>query len=210
MKNRLPNFPNKYKVCIICEGDEEYDYLSRLSELKVWNEQYAVDLDNADGNGNIPARYQDRYQNGSYDIVFVFCDTDKKPYEQYIDIKRKINEFHGVIKAADEVVIYGNPCTMQIILAHWTDVRLKSPAKKVNAPLIEKYTGVENYKGRADQRIWIMKQITVDNFQDMCKRIKQMQDKDSIVGSSNFGRLMDYLMKEDYDWIRAINSILEE
>lgn len=210
MKNRLPNFPNKYKVCIICEGDEEYDYLSRLSELKVWNEQYAVDLDNADGNGNIPARYQDRYQNGSYDIVFVFCDTDKKPYEQYIDIKRKINEFHGVIKAADEVVIYGNPCTMQIILAHWTDVRLKSPAKKVNAPLIEEYTGVENYKGRADQRIWIMKQITVDNFQDMCKRIKQMQDNDSIVGSSNLGRLMDYLMKEDYDWIRAINSILEE
>lgn len=210
MKNRLPNFLNKYKICIICEGNEEYDYLSRLSELKVWNEQYAVDLDNADGNGNIPARYQDRYQNGSYDIVFVFCDTDKKPYEQYIDIKRKINEFHGVIKAADEVVIYGNPCTMQIILAHWTDVRLKSPAKKVNAPLIEEYTGVENYKGRADQRIWIMKQITVDNFQDMCKRIKQMQDNDSIVGSSNFGRLMDYLMKEDYDWIRAINSILEE
>lgn len=210
MKNRLPNFLNKYKICIICEGNEEYDYLSRLSELKVWNEQYAVDLDNADGNGNIPARYQDRYQNGSYDIVFVFCDTDKKPYEQYIDIKRKINEFHGVIKAADEVVIYGNPCTMQIILAHWTDVRLKSPAKKVNAPLIEEYTGVENYKGRADQRIWIMKQITVDNFQDMCKRIKQMQDNDSIVGSSNFGRLMDYLMKEDYDWIRAINFILEE
>jgi len=50
MKNRLPNFLNKYKVCIICEGDEEYDYLSRLNELKVWNEQYAVDLDNADGN----------------------------------------------------------------------------------------------------------------------------------------------------------------
>lgn len=81
MKSRLPNFLNKYKVCAICEGDEEYDYLNRLNELKVWNEQYAVDLDNADGNGNIPARYQDRYQNGSYDIVFVFCDTDKKPYE---------------------------------------------------------------------------------------------------------------------------------
>lgn len=210
MKSRLPNFLNKYKVCIICEGDEEYNYLNRLNELKVWNEQYAVDLDNADGNGNIPARYQNRYQNGSYDIVFVFCDTDKKPYEQYIDIKRKINEFHGVSKAANEVVIYGNPCTMQIILEHWTDVRLKSPAKKVNAFLIEELTGVENYKGRADQRIEIMKQITVDNFRDMCKRIKQMQDNDSIVGSSNFGKLMDYLMKEDYDWIREINSILEE
>lgn len=57
MKNRLPDFLNKYKVCIICEGDEEFDYLTRLNELKVWNDQYAVDLDNADGNGNIPARY---------------------------------------------------------------------------------------------------------------------------------------------------------
>lgn len=99
---------------------------------------------------------------------------------------------------------------MQIILEHWTDVRLKSPAKKVNAPLIERFTGIENYKGRTDQRIEIMKQITVDNFQDMCKRVKRMKNNDSIVGSSNFGRLMDYLTKKDYDWIRIINSILEE
>lgn len=37
------------------------------------------------------------YQNGSYDVVLVFCDTDKKLYEQYADIKHKINEFHGAI-----------------------------------------------------------------------------------------------------------------
>lgn len=55
------------------------------------------------------------YQNGSYDVVLVFCDTDKKPYEQYADIKHKINEFHGVDHAADHVIIFGNPCTMQII-----------------------------------------------------------------------------------------------
>ena len=32
-------------------------------------------------------RYQDNYQNGTYDAVFVFCDTEKKPHEQYKDIK---------------------------------------------------------------------------------------------------------------------------
>ena len=53
MKSRLPSFVSKNKICIICEGDEEYDYLSRLNELGVWNEQYDVSLDNADGNGNI-------------------------------------------------------------------------------------------------------------------------------------------------------------
>ena len=88
----------------------------------------------------------------------MFCDTEKKPHEQYEDIKRKINEFHGVGNAADEVIMFGNPCTMQIISKHWTDENLKSPAKPVNAPLIKEYTGVENYKGRADrfEKLWNM------------------------------------------------------
>ena len=140
MKSRLLVFLSKDKICIICEGDEEYDYLNRLKELRVWNEQYDISLVNAGGNGNIPARYQDRYQNGADEIVLVFCDTEKKPHEQYEDIKRKINEFHGVDSAAKEVIIFGNPCTMQIISKHWTDENLKSPAKPVNAPLIKKYT----------------------------------------------------------------------
>ena len=94
MPNKLPRFRDNHKICIICEGNEEYEYLDRLIALKVWSGQYDISLVNAGGNGNIPARYQDRYQNGSYEIVLVFCDTEKKPHEQYVDIKRKINEFH--------------------------------------------------------------------------------------------------------------------
>lgn len=119
MANKLPFIPNNHKICIICEGNEEYEYLNRLKDLKVWNKQYDIALVNAGGNGNIPARYQDRYQNGADELVLVFCDTEKKPHEQYEDIKRKINEFHGVENAADEVIIFGNPCTMQIISKHW-------------------------------------------------------------------------------------------
>lgn len=37
MKSRLPAFPSKDKICIICEGYEEYDYLNKLKELRVWN-----------------------------------------------------------------------------------------------------------------------------------------------------------------------------
>lgn len=107
MTNRFPVFSDKDKICIICEGNEEYEYLEKLKKLKVWNEQYDISLVNAGGNGNIPARYQDCYQNGAYELVLVFCDTEKKPYEQYEDIKRKINEFHGVGNATDEVKIYG-------------------------------------------------------------------------------------------------------
>jgi hypothetical protein len=162
-------------------------------------------LDNASGNGNIPARYQDRYQNGTYELVLVFCDTDKKPYEQYEDIKRKINEFHGVANAADEVIIFGNPCTMQIIIKHWTDENIKSPAKSVNAPLIKKFTGVENYKGRADQIEVVMECITTENYVNMCQRVKQLEKIDTVIGSSNFGRFMDFFESNDSEWIEKIN-----
>lgn len=208
MPNKLPKFLDNHKICIICEGNEEYEYLKRLKDLKVWNEQYDISLVNAGGNGNIPARYQDRYQNGADELVLVFCDTEKKPHEQYEDIKRKINEFHGVDNAADEVVIFANPCTMQIITKHWTDENIKSPAKPVNAPLIQKYTGVENYKGRADQLAVVMEHISVDNYWDMVQRIKRLGGKDDELGCSNFGKYLDDLMCDNEAWINKINDKL--
>lgn len=207
--NKLPQINDQRKICIICEGPEEYEYFDKLKSLGVWNKNYDIKLDNAKGNGNIPARYQNIFQNGSYDIVLIFCDTDRKPYEQYEDIKRKINEFHGIDNAGHEIVIFGNPCTMQIVLGHWGSVSLCSQNKRKNAPIIETYTGVKNYKGRADQRQQIYEQITKINYKDMCERVKTMPNDDTQVGSSNFGKYIDYLCSEDDSWIEEINKKLE-
>ena len=209
MANRLPSISYKHKVCIICEGNEEYKYLERLKELHVWNDIYDIYLVNAEGNGNIPARYQDRYQNGSYEAVLVFCDTEKKPYEQYEDIKRKINEFHGIDNAAEEIVIFANPCTMQIVSKHWTDETIKSPAKKVNAPLIEKYTGVKDYKGKATQIDELMKYVTDANYDTMRKNISKATSDEKLVGSTNFNKLINYLDSMDSTWIATLNQVLE-
>jgi hypothetical protein len=208
--NRLPKISGNHKICIICEGNEEYKYLERLNELQVWNSIYDVSLINAEGNGNIPARYQDKYQSDSYEVVFVFCDTEKKPHEQYEDIKRKIDEFHGVDGVSDEVVIFGNPCTMQIITKHWTDEIIKSPAKLVNAPLIEKYTGISKYKGKTNQIEGIMKFINKENYIKMKKRIIDMPKTDSIDGSSNFDKLIKYLESQDCRWIIRLNDKLDQ
>ena len=206
MTNRLPFIPDNHKICIICEGNEEYFYLDRLKKLKVWNDKYDISLVNAEGNGNIAPRYQDRYQNGAYELVLVFCDTEKKPHEQYKDIKNKINDFHGVDNAADEVVIFANPCTMQVIIKHWTNENVKSPAKPVNAPLIQKYTGVENYKGRADQITQIMEHIDAKNYGDMVHRVREIEGPDDELGCSNFGKIIDDLMCDDEEWIEKIND----
>lgn len=210
MKCELPVFKDRTNICIICEGPEEYEYLYKLNSLGIWNDIYDVSLDNARGNGNIAARYQDRFQNGSYDMIFIFCDTDKKPFEQYEDIKRKINEFHGINSASEAVIIYSNPCTMQIILQHLGDISLTSPAKKVNAPLIKDLTGIDNYKTREDQRQQLMSHITIDNFNNMLKRVNCMGNNDTELGSSNFSKLITYLTSENDSWIREIESRLEE
>ena len=209
MQNKLPKLFDKHKICVICEGNEEYEYLERLKALKVWDAQYEIIPDNAGGNGNISARYQDSYQNGSYELVLVFCDTEKKPYKQYEDIKCKINELHGVDTAADEVIMFGNPCTMQIITKHWTETLIKSPAKLVNAPLIEEFTGVKNYKGRADQIAAVMEHVTAENYADMRDRVCGLETRDTVVGSSNFGRFMELFGSSDAGWIEEINDELE-
>ena len=209
MINKLPKFLDNHKICIICEGNGEYEYLDCLNKLNVWNKQYQINLVNASGNGNIPARYQDRYQNGADELVLIFCDTEKKPHEQYEDIKRKINEFHGVDNAAKEVIIFGNPCTMQIISKHWTDENQKSPAKPVNAPLIKKYTDVENYKGRADQIEEIMKHVTKENYVEMSRRVESLESQDFMTGSSNFGKFIKLFESVDSEWIEEINNRIE-
>lgn len=198
----------QFTICIICEGSEEYDYMSRLKELNVWDEQYRVDLVDAGGNGNLPARYQDKYQNGLYDLVLVFCDTDKKPYEQYMEIKAKIDRFHGIDGISNRLIYFGNPCTMQIIIEHFAEVMLKSPAKKVNSTVIQQYTGINDYKAKQEQRTALMRLINKENYELMVERVDRLPCSDTDMNSSNFNILMNHLSNSNTDWIDKINEEL--
>lgn len=86
--------------------------------------------------------------------------------------------------------MFGNPCTMQIIAKHWTDENLRSLAKPVNAPLVKKYTGVANYKGRADQIKEVMEYVTEENYVYMRQRVSSLERIDNVTGSSNFGKFI--------------------
>ena len=80
---------------------------------------------------------------------------------------------------------------MQIVSKHWTDENLNTPAKPVNAPLIKHFTGVENYKAKANQIEKVMQFITKENYYDMKRRVQNLESDDSIKGSSNFKRLYE-------------------
>lgn len=82
--SRRPEISRKHRICIICEGFEEIAYLNRLIELNLWGKTYSFHLINAKSASSIPATFQNEYQNDRYELILIFCDTDKLPYRNIL------------------------------------------------------------------------------------------------------------------------------
>lgn len=206
----LPFVGHKHKICIICEGFEDHAYMSRLTNIGVWNNCYDFKLINAKSASNIPARYQDAFQNNYYELVLVFCDTDKYPYKEYSIVKQKIAGLFGKAKAAERTIIYANPCTMQIILSHFGDVALKNQGKKTNSDVIEKLTGVKDYDAHEDQISTICKMINRNNYMSMKARVALINFPDTTSCSTNFSTFIDRFENNEIKWIAEIQRCLKE
>jgi len=195
------------KICIICEGFEELEYIEALNKKAVFASKYDFVLVNAKSIDTIFARYQQKYQSDSYSLVLIFCDTDKYPSESYLELKRKINEFHDA-DVADDIVIFGNPCTMQIMLSHFAEVKLTSQNKSVNSKYIEKFVGISNYKATEEQRKELFGRIKRENYEVMKDNIAKLSTNDKEISSTNFLKFIQYFESEDESWIEEINKKL--
>lgn len=207
---KLPILDRKHKVCVICEGYEDFAYFNRLLELNVWSQVYEFFPVNVKGAANIPAKFQDAFQNDRFEIILVFCDTDKEPYREYVQVKKKINSFLNKMKAADKLIIFANPCTMQIMLSHFGDVSLKNQGKKTNATEIEKWTGVKDYDAHEDQIKIICSKIFRRSYDEMRQRVAAINFPDTTSCSTNFIVFLERFEDEDAKWISAIQKYLRE
>lgn len=206
----LPPLKDNKKIYIICEGSEEYDYLNRLKILNVWSDVYDITLRDAKGNGNLYPIYQNVYQKGNYDLVVIVCDTEKKPHEQFNDICCKVNSLHACELASQHVVMFTNPCTMQVILLHWdTSVRLQTPSKRRSATYIEKYTGIQDYSAKESQRTQLVSNITKDNYRTMMTGANQLGMDAALINSTNLHVFFSQLEQPDTNWIDEINKLIE-
>lgn len=195
MAKNLPNLKkDKYKICIICEGLEEKKYLEKLIKLKVWHESYGFKLVNAEGNGNISSKYQYYYNSDTFNIVLIFCDVDS----EYENIKFKINKIHN---NPESIIIFSNPCTMQIVIKHWVNENIKTASKKINAKIIKQCTGVNSYEGTDKQIENMMQKITKENYYQMKERLL---DK-----FTNFKRFIIYFENSNSKWIDELNKKIE-
>ena len=206
----LPPLKDNKKIYIICEGSEEYDYLNQLKLLHVWSDVYDITLRDAKGNGNLYPIYQDVYQKGNYDLVVIVCDTEKKPHEQFNDICCKVNSLHACELASQHVVMFTNPCTMQVILLHWDiSVRLQSPSKRRSAAYIETYTGIQDYSAKESQRTQLVSNITKDNYRTMMTGANQLGMDAALMNSTNLHVFFSQLEQPDTNWIDEINKLIE-
>lgn len=195
------------KICIICEGYEEHDYINTLKSKAVFSDKYDFIPVNAKSINTILSRYQEKYQSDSYSLVLIFCDTDKGPSKQYMELKNGINEFHDA-DVADDIIMFGNPCTMQIILSHFAEIKLISQSKIVNSKYIKEYAGVENYKATDEQRKELFGKIKRENYKIMKENIAKLSTKDNKVSSTNILNFFNNFENDDDSWIDIINNKL--
>ncbi len=204
----LPPVRNKHNVCVICEGYEDYHYFKRLIDLNVWASTYSFSLINVKSASNIPARFQNEYQNDRYEIILIFCDTDKAPYREYAQVKAKINRFLGKRKAAEKVILFANPCTMQIMLLHFGDISLKNQGKKTNSAVIEQMTGIRNYDAHEAQITDLCRKINRTNYPEMKRRVAEINFPDTFSGSTNISVFLNCFEASDDRWIAEIRKAL--
>ncbi|MCI8273924.1 MAG: hypothetical protein HFJ55_07625 [Clostridia bacterium] len=195
------------KICIICEGYEESDYIDTLKNKRVFSNKYEFKPINVKSINNIVPRYQEKFQSDSYSLVLIFCDTDKGPSDKYKEIKQKINEFHEA-DIANDIIIFGNPSTMQIILSHFTEIKLKSQSKSVNAKYIEELIGIQNYKATEEQRKELFSKIKRDNYDTMKENVRKLSTNDEDTSSTNILKFIERFESDNDSWIDKINSRL--
>ena len=201
---RLPLIRTNKQILIICEGYEEYDYLDRLKKCEVWSKKYDIKLKNAKALDNILPHYQYEFQSGNYDVIFIFCDTELAPHNQYKKLIKAANDYHGKT-VAKQIVYFGNPCTMQLILSHFGSVRLITNSKTANSKQIRALTGVLDYNALDNQRAAIMRKITAANYITMKTNLSKLSNDDEIVPSTNFLELLHNLESDDDGWVDRLS-----
>ena len=206
--NKVPKF--KQRVIFICEGQEDKGYIDKLISLNVWNSEiYDFKAVNAKSASRIVSKYDSIVSNeSSSSVVLIFCDTDKTPHKEYLNLKKKLQNIYGGDSAFNRIVIFANPCTMRIVLAHFSEkAKLKTQSKSQNARLIEKLTNVNNYKAAKKQIRSICQKITKENYYQMKKELLNESNKSyDITGSTNFIKFLEHFESDDPSWINEINK----
>lgn len=211
--NKFPPFLHGRKfrrsVCLILEGYEEYYYFKKLLTLGVFSPVYDIKLINAKSASSIPAKYQDALASNSSSIVLIVCDRDRTPRE-YEGILQGIENIVGNGRG-EKIITFTRPCTLQVILYHFGEATLTTPAKRAARVDVLRLTGVAHYDAHQRQLDDICQKIHRRSWDVMRGRLKLLSTDPNDMPSSNMDLLFERLCTDDFAWIDDLNkAILSE
>ena len=183
----------KWSIALITEGEEEFDYWTRLQNLGLILDHSLLKIINAKSISKIPPKFQDAYVSNRYYLTLVFCDTD----EGFQRVKDSIDDWVG-LGASKLLLYFASPCSMTVWLAHFSKQRLiitKTVNKKKNGFLL-KELGVSfpgDYDAKEVQRAEIMRQITPENYERMKALLGDLPKQEDAVPATNILELLDLL-----------------
>ncbi|MBR1581694.1 MAG: hypothetical protein IJ656_01545 [Bacilli bacterium] len=193
-------------ILILAEGNEEKPYIDKILSFpninkEVYNFAEAI---NVKGNGKIFARYQYEFQKGYYDLILVFCDGDNNS-SQFLSFLNSFGEyFFKNKKDSLEVFIYSNPVTLQIILSHFGEVKLKNVGKKTNAKIVEQLTGIKNYSAKNEQIDQLINKINYNSLDLFKNNLSKISSNIKDIPSTNFLMFLNKFESSDSSWINEI------
>ena len=196
----------KKKIAIICEGFEEKPYLDKLFSFPCFKrDKYDIDLIiNVKGNGRIFPRFQDLFNKDKYDLILIFCDADNnsKQFQSIIDkINNEIFAGHNI---AQEILIFVNPVTLQVVLSHFDKVDLTHVAKNKNHEIVESLTGIKCYNATQEQIKQMMDLITYRSYETMKNNLKEISTDMTCSPSTNLLLFLERFENDDTSWIDDI------
>ncbi len=212
-KARLPESLVKkhFRVLIICEGQEDYEYISRLIDLGVFSSELVIEAMDARGSSKLFSCFKSvLLVSPFYDLVVIYCDTEMSPYEEYTRQTSKVNSLYNGVDIAKDIFYFVNPVTMQLMLLHKGEALLSSSHKADYAGTVYSLFRVSAYRARLSQVKEITSQIDKDNYLLMKERAIKIASNDfHKPNSTNVLYLFNKLEKNDTKWIKDKSNLIK-
>ncbi len=196
----------KIKIEIICEGLEEVLYLKRLLSFHYWNELLDIVLTNANGISSVYSAYsKSRATHKDTSYFFILCDSGESDSQARNEFNKIIGNVNNDLKGrnpATDLVIFANPCTMQIFLSHFEVVMVPGEDLKVkaNKDYICAIAGVSGYSKTHDGISSFMKRISRESYKTLKENLLKYPTDYHTPNSTNALSMLTRLESQDLSW----------
>lgn len=192
------------KVDFICEGQEEVCFIDSLLKVGAFNPAYEIFREDAGGFGNVPIYFDRAFQSDDYDAVFAVVDVDRFSNGTFAHVVESLQETLGF--PPYQIILFTNPCTIQLFLAARSDDVLPNQAKKLFTPyyLSLWQGGKKPYRAHAYQLNKLKNDFSMTDYQAMMRRIKSYSNKPRDLPSTSAYYLLDKFSQPQTKWLDDI------